>query len=172
MQSYTVPSTISNPATSAFVPAQLGDVWRDNLEFLAEPPTCIVSQSTSQLVPNNVRTTIEFDVEHRDNHRIHSTVTEPGSLLLRTAGWWKVECAGYTVADTDGVRKLYCVRDGYRLPFGSPFTGDPHGTVDAGLVSVAHLVVTADTEIHWELLHNAANDLYANFRACATYLSR
>lgn len=84
--SYIDPNTIHNPATGTVAPATWGDVIRDDLEFLIDPPTCSVFDAGGQTVTNDTITSLSADSENFDNDAMHSTVTNTGRITVQTAG--------------------------------------------------------------------------------------
>lgn len=84
--SYTDPNTVHNPATGTVAPAAWGDVVRDDLEFLIDPPACSVSNSSSQSIASGSSVVLNANTEAFDNDAMHSTVTNNSRVTAQTAG--------------------------------------------------------------------------------------
>lgn len=84
--SYVDPDTVHNPATGTVAPAAWGDVIRDDLEFLIDPPACSVFDNTGQSVADNTLATLNANSENFDNDAMHSTVTNNSRITVQTAG--------------------------------------------------------------------------------------
>lgn len=87
---YVDPNTISNPTTGQPILASWGDVVRDNLEFLINPPSCSVYHSTSQTLTTGVGASLSADSEHFDNDSMHSTSTNNTRITIQTPGRYLV----------------------------------------------------------------------------------
>lgn len=83
---YVDPNTVHNPSTGTVAPAAWGDVVRDDLEFLIDPPACSVFNSGNQSVPTATVTVLTANSEFFDNDGMHSTVTNNSRITAQTAG--------------------------------------------------------------------------------------
>jgi hypothetical protein len=82
---YVDPNTIHNPTTGSVAPAAWGDVVRDDLEFLIDPPTVSLSGAAVSTTSGNIFT-LTCNTEIFDNDAMHSTVTNPTRITAQTAG--------------------------------------------------------------------------------------
>lgn len=106
---YVDPNTIHNPSTGGIAPASWGDVIRDDLEFLIDPPACSLSRSTNQTVGTSTSTATDLtaDTEAFDNDAMHSLVTNTERITFQTAGnYLVIATVEFDGADTDGERVL------------------------------------------------------------------
>lgn len=87
---YIDPNTIHNPATGTVAPAAWGDVVRDDLEFLIDPPACSVFHNTTQSLVTATLTVLSANSEFFDNDAMHSTVTNNSRITIQTAGRYLV----------------------------------------------------------------------------------
>jgi len=83
---YSDPNLIHNPSTGAVAPAAWGDVLRDDLEFLIDPPACSVQGSAAVAATTSTIVTLTAGTENFDNDAMHSTVTNPERITIQTAG--------------------------------------------------------------------------------------
>lgn len=107
---YVDPNTIHNPATGTVAPAAWGDVVRDDLEFLVDPPTCSVFDSAGDTVGNDTVTTLSADSENFDNDAMHSTVTNDSRITVQTAGRYEFYARVNFQADTTDGRRVIQLR--------------------------------------------------------------
>lgn len=77
---------IHNPATGTVPPASWGDQIRENFEFLIEPPSCAVSNSTVQSVASATFTSLTADTESLDNASMHSTSVNTSRITITVDG--------------------------------------------------------------------------------------
>ena len=90
---YVDPNTVHNPVTGTVAPAAWGDVIRDDLEFLIDPPVCSVFHSTTQNVTDGGSgVVLSADSETFDNDAMHSTVTNPSRITIQTDGRYLLTC--------------------------------------------------------------------------------
>jgi hypothetical protein len=88
---YVDPNTVSNPTTGAVITAAWGDVIRDDLEYLIDPPACSVSHSAS--VTKGTGTSLSAlaaDTEAYDNATMHSTSVSNSQILIPYDGRYQV----------------------------------------------------------------------------------
>jgi hypothetical protein len=83
---YIDPATIHDPQTGTVAPATWGDVVRDDLEALIDPPACAVFNSAAQSIPNNTVTVLTANSELFDNDGMHSTVSNTDRIVAQKAG--------------------------------------------------------------------------------------
>jgi hypothetical protein len=84
---------------------------RDNLNFLNEPPACLVYNTGSQSIANNTPTNLTFNSELYDTDSFITTPASSfsvGSIPGRYALWCSVSWAGVA----GGVREIYIVAAG------------------------------------------------------------
>ena len=81
---YTTPRTwvTGELVTAAFMNANV----RDNVSFLANPPTCLVYHNATQSIANNTFTPAAFNSETNDTDTMHDTVTNNTRITFKTAG--------------------------------------------------------------------------------------
>lgn len=109
---YSDPNLTHNPSTGAVAPASWGDVVRDDLEFLIDPPTCSVFNSAAQSVADNTSVALTANSENFDNDTMHSTVTNTSRIAATTAGRYAVNAAVANAANGVGRRALDLRVDG------------------------------------------------------------
>jgi hypothetical protein len=85
------PNTVHNPTTGSVAPAAWGDVIRDDLMHLADPPQCSVRASTPQTIADNTLTILTAETESYDTDAMHSTITNTSRITAQTAGRYSVE---------------------------------------------------------------------------------
>lgn len=107
---YVDPNTIHDPVTGTVAPAAWGDVVRDDLEFLVDPPAASVFNNAAVSVANDTLTTLNADSENFDNDAIHSTVTNPSRLTAQTAGRYEFTARVNFQADTTDGRRVIQLR--------------------------------------------------------------
>jgi hypothetical protein len=103
---YVDPNLVHNPTTGAVAPAAWGDVVRDDLEFLIDPPVCSVFNSTVQSVANNTVAAMLANSENFDNDAMHSTVSNTSRLTIQTAGRYLFIATMLFAIDVDGFRSV------------------------------------------------------------------
>lgn len=81
---------IHDPTLGQIAPVDWGDQIRDNLQFLANPPSCKVKRGSPQLLPNNVHTAVTWDQEDWDTDVMHDNATNNARLTVKTAGRYAV----------------------------------------------------------------------------------
>lgn len=110
---YVDPNTIHNPATGTVAPAAWGDVIRDDLEFLVDPPAASVFNSAAVSVADNTLTTLNANSELFDNDAMHSTSVNTSRLTAQTAGRYLITARVNFAADiTDGRRVIQLRKNG------------------------------------------------------------
>lgn len=104
---YVDPNTVHNPATGAVAPAAWGDVIRDDLEHLADPPQCSVRASVAQAISTNTLTLLTADTEFYDTDAMHSTVSNTSRITCNTPGRYSVEaCVNWQAINLDDIPLL------------------------------------------------------------------
>jgi hypothetical protein len=83
---YVDPATIHDPQTGTVAPAAWGDVVRDDLEALIDPPACAVFNSAVQSVPNSTVTDLLANSELFDNDGMHSTTSNTARITAQKDG--------------------------------------------------------------------------------------
>jgi hypothetical protein len=103
---YSDPNLVHNPSTGAVAPAAWGDVVRDDLEFLVDPPKCSIYNSAAQSIPNNTTTALTANSENFDTDAMHSTVSLTSRVVAQTAGRYLVNAAVLFASHATGRRAL------------------------------------------------------------------
>lgn len=86
--SYSTPRTwVSGEYPTA---AQFNANIRDNIAFLANPPSCRVYNSANISVPHNAETNLTFNSERFDTDGMHSTASLTERITFTTAGLYVV----------------------------------------------------------------------------------
>lgn len=76
--------------------AQFNAHIRDNIAWLANPPTVRVRQTVTQSIPNATWTALTFTVEDWDTDGMHDTATNTTRLTAPTAGrYWVYGAVAY-----------------------------------------------------------------------------
>lgn len=88
---YVDPNTVHNPTTGAVAPAAWGDVIRDDLEALADPPQCSVRSTVAQAISTNTLTVLTANTEFYDTDAMHSTISNTSRITANTAGRYSAE---------------------------------------------------------------------------------
>lgn len=70
-------------------------------------PSCGLSNSANQSIPNNTATTLTFDTES-DNDGLHSTSSNTGRITIQTPGVYQFSGLVSFAANATGVRGLTC----------------------------------------------------------------
>lgn len=91
---------------------------RDNVSFLASPPSCRVYNSALINVVNATDTLLTFDSERFDTNTMHDTVTNPGRITFTTAGVYVVSFTGQFIAATDYTQGNAYIRLNGTTPIG------------------------------------------------------
>jgi predicted enzyme related to lactoylglutathione lyase len=90
MAAYVDPQTGHNPASGAVAPSSWGDQVRNALDWLRNPPKCLVYNSAAIAVPTNTETALTFNSERFDTDTMHSTSVNTGRITFTTAGTYLV----------------------------------------------------------------------------------
>lgn len=109
---YSDPQLTHNPATSTIAPAAWGDVIRDDLEFLIDPPTCSVYNSAAVSVPTSTGTTLNANSENFDSDGLHSTVTNSSRITAQTGGRYLGTASVQFAANVTGIRQVQFLLNG------------------------------------------------------------
>lgn len=97
-------NTIHNPATGTVAPAAWGDQARDNDEFLIDPPTCSVFDTSSPSLTHDTVTVLNANSENYDNNAMHSTVSNTSRITFQTAGRYLLTAVLVFAANNSGNR--------------------------------------------------------------------
>lgn len=88
---WTTPRTFS---TGEVVTASMmNEQIRDNSTFLHSRPTCVLTRSALQSIPNNTITNVLYTVERVDSDAFHSTASQTDRITIPAsagAGWYRV----------------------------------------------------------------------------------
>lgn len=100
----------ADPSDGAVAPASWGDEVRDGLNFLANPPTCIVWRNSAQSLASGTGTNILWNIEHVDTDSMHSTTVNTERITINTAGVYQIDAGIYFFTNsTAGRRELSLV---------------------------------------------------------------
>ena len=83
-------------------------VHATDLNFLLNPPACMVQQNTAQAaIPASTYTPITFDAESYDPYNLHSTSTNTSRVNIGLVlGWWQVSgCVSWATNATGNTRR-------------------------------------------------------------------
>lgn len=102
---YTVPHTIA-PGETVTV-ATMNNEWGGNASYLANPPFCSLTHSTTQsITASGAWQALTFDTEDGDTANLHSTVTDPTRITVTDAGIYVVGAGVNFSANATGVRAI------------------------------------------------------------------
>ena len=102
---YTTPRTwVSGEYPTA---AQFNANMRDNVSFLANAPTCRVSNNASQSPATATLTVLTFNTERWDNAAMHDTSTNTHRITAPTAGVYIVTGSVQFASNATGFRGLF-----------------------------------------------------------------
>lgn len=111
---YTTPRTwVSGEHPTA---AQMNANIRDNVSFVANPPSCRAYHNTTQSINNATLTTLSLNAEAWDTDTMHNTVTNNSRLTIKTAGLYIVTVEVILAANGTGVRVANLLLNGSELP--------------------------------------------------------
>lgn len=80
------PRTWANPEV---VDDTMMNTIRDALNFLLDPPRCVLTDAGGGALTNGAYTAVTFGTEVKDNDSMHSTVTNPTRITIQTAGTYR-----------------------------------------------------------------------------------
>ena len=96
---------------------------RDNTAFLkaiadnfAPVPACRVYRTNTQSIPNNTWTAISFGLEEFDTDTMHSSITNPERITIRTAGIYQIFGTVSFDPNATGVRAACITHNGSTVP--------------------------------------------------------
>lgn len=129
---------VPNPRTAVageFETAAYFNMFRDAINFLANPPLAQLYQVTVQAIPNNAFTPLAFDITSVDSYGGHSNTTNNSRYIAQVAGWYEFDGAvGFAINSTGN-------RDGAWAKNGTQLTAPGPGSIGDG--SAAHAVSLA-----------------------------
>lgn len=103
----------TNPSTAVSGEVLTAAVWnsdvRDNVKFLARPPSVRVERDATQSLDNSTWTEISFDVEAWDTDTMWSS-TAATKVFAKTAGKYLVTGIGSFAASTAGSNRAFGFR--------------------------------------------------------------
>lgn len=141
---YSAPSTRTS---GEFITAA---IWNqdvvNNVTFLANPPACRVTNSTTQNCNDATDTLLTFDTETFDTDSMHSTSVNTSRITMTTAGLYTVQFSGEFAAAND-----YAAAYAYLRLNGTTIIG--RGAGGRSVVGFVTLFVNAQTVYKF-----AAND--------------
>lgn len=150
-------ATIHTPTTGGIAPASWGTQVRDNLEYLIDPPACMVYNSVAQSLPIGYQT-LTANSELYDNDGMHSTVTNPSRITAQTAGRYDITATVLFAPNATGGRTLaYRVNGGSDIEIAShPVTS---ATVNSTLSGLVKLVLSVGDYVEIRAWHNSGGSL-------------
>ena len=95
-----------------FSAAEFNQNVRDNVEFLYEPPRCLLNHNLNQTIANNTITALLFNQEIADNDSMHSLLSNTSRITVNTAGVYALTAAVQFDGNTTGVRTVSIVMNG------------------------------------------------------------
>jgi hypothetical protein len=106
--SYIDPQTIHNPSPGGVAPASWGDVIRQDLEFLIDPPACSVFNNAAQTVATGTTgAALTANSENFDNNSMHSTATNTSRITAQTAGRYLFLATVNFANNATGLRNVF-----------------------------------------------------------------
>lgn len=107
---YTTPRTwVTGEVVTA---ALLNTHLRDNISYLANPPTCRAYHNTTQSIPTGSNTLFALNSERYDTDAMHDTVTNNSRLTAKTAGVFSVTGGCQWAASAVGFRSIFLIVNG------------------------------------------------------------
>lgn len=104
---YTDPNTVDNPTAGSVAPTAWGDIVRDDLQFLANPPKCRVYNSANiSIATSGTPQALTFNSERFDTDSMHSTVSNTGRITFTTAGTYEIGAHVVFDPNSTGYRDL------------------------------------------------------------------
>lgn len=85
----------------------------DNLPAAAYTQGCKLYRTAAQTIPDATTTTLIFDDEIYDTDEMHSTITNPERITIKTAGIYLITLFGYFVSNAVGSRRAYIYSNGF-----------------------------------------------------------
>jgi hypothetical protein len=168
---YVDPNTIHNPATGTIAPAAWGDVLRDDLEFLIDPPACDVFNSSAVSVNNATETILNADSERFDNDAMHSTASNTSRITIQTAGRYYVRAAVGFAGDADGNRRITFLINGTTASIRLDQGPGTSGSIILG--AFGDFILSAADFIEVRVLHAAGAALNVTLHSfAATFITR
>ena len=95
-----------------FSAAEFNQNVRDNVEFLYEPPRCLLNHNLDQSIANNTITALSFNQEIADNDSMHSLLSNTSRVTVNTAGVYALTASVQFAGNTSGVRTVSIVMNG------------------------------------------------------------
>lgn len=172
---YTTPRTWV--AGDVLTAAQLNTDVRDNISFLANPPSAIARRAASQSIANATWTLITFDTEDRDTDGMF-TVASGDRITIVTAGLYHVEFKAAFSVNVNGDRAFQICKGivvdtgGFARATGKATAIDSSATIGGDIPLIA-----GDT-LSFQVYQNSAGALnteataYGHPRASARWVSK
>ncbi|MBA7547101.1 hypothetical protein ES705_39503 [subsurface metagenome] len=85
----------------------------DNLPAAPYTQGCKLWRTAAQSIPDGSITNVIFDQEIYDTDGMHSTITNPERITIKTAGIYIVTLYGYFDSNPVGCRRAYIYRNGF-----------------------------------------------------------
>jgi hypothetical protein len=123
------PTTIDGYASDALIPlyptvgydtsvanttqgCTVSNTVTDPFNNVIGPNVCVVTGSTTQSIPNNVYTSLNWDANITDTTRLHNTVTNNNNIYIKTSGWYLVSAQVTFSANAAGSRSIRLTKNG------------------------------------------------------------
>ena len=162
---YIDPEIIHTPATGTAPPASWGGVVRDNLEFLARIPGCVVDRSATMNLPNGAGTwtSVPFTAaDLRDTDNYHSTTTDPEKIIIPSGlgGWYELGIYASIQQSTSGHRASRAIINGSSTIFLERNTGASGG--NHLICSQRPALLNAGDSVEFQIAQNSGVTLTLN----------
>jgi hypothetical protein len=105
-------------------------------------PAVCVYRSTTQSIPNNVTTSIDWDAEEFDGSSMHSTSSNIDTVFVREPGFYRIDAAVLFPASVSGLRALSITIGGVSRP--RLFDSQPGSSVNDTTCHLSGLVYISD----------------------------
>ena len=106
--SYSTPRTWTTDEVAT--ETMLNQEMRDNISFLANPPSCRVYHNANQSIADFTVTTVALNSERFDTNTMHNTVTNNSRITFNTAGVYVVTFHGAFDSAADYLRATFAIR--------------------------------------------------------------
>jgi hypothetical protein len=126
---YTSPAT---QTAGSVAPASWAAAVKAGLDYLANPPACVLSNSANISVASGAITPVTFNTEQVDTDSMHSTVSNTGRITFNTAGLYTLTGNVQFASNATGFRGLFFYKNGDYTVAGriaSEFRGANNGDV-------------------------------------------
>lgn len=76
------------------------------------PARCYATASSTQSIPNNTITVLNFDGESYDPLGMHSTVSNTSRIVIPTTGWYRIYGQALLAGSATGARNIFIYVNG------------------------------------------------------------